>query len=326
MFYLVRSNTKSMKDKIIDNLISKNNISIEDVYVFDFEELKTVEPAFLEYLTIDFEGNTKAIILKNADFINLKTPEQSLINRFSSAIMLSTKNLLIMTVDKINKTGFLNKKFIGDITVLEKDGPSNQELSGFITSYFRNRNINISTKDIELIKSRASEDFDLLISELSKLEVLQTNGEITREHIEKATLDFSRERLYKIAEYVITLNVDKIIDMMKQYRAEGESQYLIGEFMVKDFSRLLRYKVMVDKGFNDNQIKDMTGWNPWAIKNYSKWSYHWREINELKDFFYEVILKKCFLDLLKDVPEDPIGTLEKILVANVIGIKQKESV
>ncbi len=305
----------------MDNLIAKNGISSEDIYVFDYEESKTIESAFLEYLTLDFEGKVKAIIIKNADFINTKTPDQNLVNRFSSSILLSTKNILIMTVDKINKTGLLNKKFSDKMTILEKDGPSNHELGSFISSYFKNRNINISNKDIELIKSRASEDFDLLVSELSKLDILQTNGEVTSQHIQKATLDFSRERLYKICEYVITLNVDKVEGMMRQYRAEGESQYLIGEFMVKDFSRLLRYKVMVEKGFNDNEIKDMTGWNPWVIKNYSRWSYHWQDVNKLKDFFYEVILKKCFLDLMKDVPEDPIGTLEKILVANIIATK-----
>ncbi len=324
MFYLVKSNTKSMKDKIVHKIIKDNNVSEDDVFVFDYEDSKTVEPAFLEYLTLDFERKTKVIIIKHADFINSARVDQQLENRFASAVLLSNNNILIMLVDKLNKTGSLRKRFEKEINVVEMDGPSSSDTRSFISTFFENRGIKIGSSEIELIRSRASDDFDLLVSELSKLEVLQSGGTITREHIEKGTLDFSRERLYKIAEYVITLNENKVIDMMKQYRAEGEGPYLIGEFMVKDFSKLLRCKIMKDKGLSDNQIKDMTGWNPWAIKNYSRWLSNWKDTNQLKDFLYETILKKCFFDLLKNQPEDPIGSLEKTLVANIIGAKAKQ--
>ncbi len=323
MFYLVKSNTKSMKDKIIQKIISDNDVSQEDVFIFDYEESKTVEPAFLEYLTLDFERKTKAIIIKHADFINSARVDQQLENRFASAALLSNNNILIMLVDKLNKTGALRKRFESEMNVIEMDGPSSRDISKFISTFFENRNIKIGSSEIEMIKNRSSDDFDLLVSELSKLEVLQNDGAITQEHIQKGTLDFSRERLYKIAEYVITLNESKVIEMMSQYRAEGEGPYLIGEFMVKDFSKLLRYKLMLDKGYTDNQIKTMTGWNPWALKNYSRWVYNWKNTQDLKDFFYDVILDKCFFSLIKNQPEDPIGSLEKVLVANIIGAKEK---
>ncbi len=323
MFYLVKSNTKSMKDKIVQKIIKENDVSSEDIFVFDYEESKTVEPAFLEYLTLDFEKRTKAIIIKHADFINSARVDQQLENRFASAALLSNNNILIMLVDKLNKTGALRKRFEKEMNIIEMDAPSSSDRRKFISDFFENRGIKIASSEIELIKTRTSDDFDLLVSELTKLEILQSQGVITKEHIEKGTLDFSRERLYKIAEYVITLNEVKVMEMMKQYRAEGEGPYLIGEFMVKDFSKLLRYKLMIDKGFTDNQIKDMTGWNPWALKNYSRWIYNWKDVNHLKEFFYDTILDKCFFSLINNQPEDPIGSLEKVLVANIIGAKEK---
>lgn len=322
MFYVVKSNTSSMREKMIESLIKQNNISNDDIFIFDYEETKTIEPAFLEYLSLDFENKPKLVIIKNASFINEVRVDQKLENRFGSSIMLDNKNILILTVEKLNKTGLLSKRFKNEMKLLEKDSPSDKEINSFIETFFRNRNISISYPEINLIKERWSGDFDFLISELIKLEVLQNDEKITKEHIYKATLDFSRERLYKIAEYVITLNVEKVISMMKQYRSEGESPYLIGEFMVKDFSKLLRYKIMKEKGYSDGQIKDMTNWNPWALKNYSKWSMYWKDVNKLKDFFYNVILDKCFLSLLKNQPEDSIGTLEKLLVANILGAKE----
>ncbi len=259
MFYLVKSNTNSMKKKIVESIIEQNGISADDIYVFDFEETNNVEPAFLEYLTLDIENKTKAIIVKNADFINAARVDQQLSNRFGSAILLTNKNIFIMTVSKLNKTGQLRKKYEKEMTIYEKDAPETKDISSFITKYFENRGINIGYKEIELLKSRSSDDFDLLVSELSKLELLQKDNTITEESIKKATLDFSRERLYKISEYVITLNEEKVIEVLKQYRAEGEGVYLIGEFMIKDFSKLLRYKIMNSEGMNDNDIKQLTG-------------------------------------------------------------------
>ncbi len=323
MLYIVRSNTKSIKDKIIEELLKGNEISNDDIYVFDYEELKSPEPALLEYLTLDFDKKVKAIILKNADFINLKSVDKNMENRFVSSMLLKNNNLLILTVDKLNKTGMIRKKLEGNSTVIEKDAPSKNEMFSFIKGFFENRNINIQRSEIDLIISRSSDDFDLLISELTKLDILQTKGEITRELIEKGTLDFSRERLYKIVEYVATLNVEKIMDMMNQYREEGESPYLIGEFMVKDFSKLLVYKSMREEGYADNQIKDITNWNPWAIRNYSNWIWNWKDIQVLKEFFYDVILQSCFFDMLNNQPEQPIDMLEKILVANVMDIKSR---
>ncbi len=324
MFYLVKSNTKSVKDKIIEGLIQQNGVSEEDTYIFDYEEIKTVEPAFLEYLTLDFEGKTKAIIIKNADFINKVRVDQQLENRFRSAVLLTNKNILIMTVDKLNKTGQLRKKFESDMTILEKDAPGAKEISSFIKKFFENRNVIIGNSEIELIKSRLSDDFDLLISELNKLDTLQTTGKIERSHIENSTLDFSRERLFKIAEYTITLNETKVEEVMNQYRAEGEGPYLIGEFMIKDLSKLLRYKLMKKDGYNDSDIKEITGWNPWSIKNYSKWVSYWPDEKVLKDFLYNIVLKSCFIDLLNNQPDDPLGSIEKILISNILRIKNEK--
>lgn len=321
MFYIVKSDTKSIKDKLIDNLLGSNSIDGEDVYVYDYEEGDSIEEAFTQYLTRDFDGKQKAVIIKNSSFINEKRIDKRMSNRFRSTIFLKSDNIMVFTVDKLNKTGYIRKEFENELKIVEKDSPGPNEISSFIKSFFDGRNIKIDYKNIELIKERSSGDFDLLVKELTKLDILQTNKEITEEHIRKATLDFSRERLYKIAEYVITLNEDKISSMMDQYRSEGESTYLIGEFMVRDFSKLLSYKIMRDKGYSDSEIKEMTNWNPWAIKNYSKWSSYWSEIEDLKNFFYDVILEKCFLGLMRNPSENPINDLEKILIANVIKTK-----
>ncbi len=321
MFYVVKSNTKSIKDKIITSLITSNEISNENIFVFDYDEKPDIESAFLEYLSLDLMGEKKAVIIKNADFLNKPQIDQAIENRFASTIMLTNENILILTVDKLNKTGRLRKRFESDLNIMEKDAPTETETSNFIRTFFENRNITIGYSEIQSIMNRSSGDFDMLLSELTKLELI-TDKEVKQKDIEDAILDYSRQRVYKICEYVATLNYQGVEEMIKQYRSEGESSYLVGEFLVREFSKLLKYKVLRDKGMSDKEIISTSGWKPWDGKNYSSWISNWRDTDKLKEFFYDVILNKCFLDLLINSPEDPINSLQKTLVANIIKYKE----
>lgn len=323
MFYVIKSDTKSIRDKIINNLIGSKGISQEDIHIFDFEEKNDYEKAFFEYLSINFDSNPKAVIIKNSDFLNKAKVEKEIEDRFANTINLNTPNFLIMTVDKLNKTGKLNKKFNDKFELLEKDAPTKNELNNFIEKYFSSREILINKDTIEKIISRVGENFDILITELNKLDILQQDNQITNELVDKTVIDFSRERLYKVSEYVITLDETRLIELMKQLRSEGEGPYLIGEFLVKEFSKLLRYMAIKAKHnhISDGEIQKMTGWNIWAIKNYSKWSHIWPSLSVLSKFYYNVILDKTFLQTVLYSPEDPLNVIEKTLVANILLIK-----
>ncbi len=323
MFYVVKSNSKSLRDKIVKKIISSRKIEDENVFVFDFEESGDFEKAFSEYLTFNFTNEKKIVILKNANFINVVKPDKLYEERFSKSINIKNKNVLILEVDKFNKTGKLNKKFKNDFELIEKDSPKNNELIKFVEHFFTSRNIQISYELSKRIVEKLNEDFDIIVSEINKLELI-CGDKINSEIIDSSIIDLSKENLFKLAGAVLTLDEEKISILINKLRVQGEEFYLVGERLAMEFSKVLRYKVItdLDKGIGDLEFQKLTNWNMWGIKNYSNWIKNWPSQEIMCSFFYDVILRNSFFYIVEGNPDDPLRLLEKILVNNVLKVKR----
>lgn len=321
MFYVVKSDTKTLKDKVIEKLMKQKEISDEFSFVFDYEEKNNFGDAFSEYLTLSFDGKPKAIILKNADFLNRAKNEKDIEHKFKSVIDIENINILILTVDKINRTGKLIKKYSNSFDLIELDSPKGNNLINFINNFFGNKNIEIENGAIESIIKRTGENFDLIISELKKIEIL-VSEKITNDMVEKCVIDFSRHKLYKITEHVLNLNVSGIEAIIKQLRAEGEGIYIVADALVREVSKFLRFYILKKKGCSDKEIKSMTEWNSWGIANYNKYLNKWINVKTIHDFFYDIILQSSFINMIDRNPNDPLKLLETLLVANIIKIKK----
>lgn len=316
MFYLVKSNTQALREKITNKIISTVGVELGDVSVFDYEDTNSIEEALLEYLSTSLDGEKKVILVKNASFLNLKTVDKGLEEHFSRAIDSSVENVIIFTIDKINKTGKLNMKYADKFSILEKDAPKSNDLLQFIKTFFINNEMNIENGVAENIFNRLGEDFDLIVSELNKLEILYKDI-ITNEQVNKILLDFSRERLYTIANCVYEKDVQGISRMIKQLISEGESPFMVGDALNRVGSAFIRYYILRERGYSDNEISRITGWNPWFIKNYSNSFNHWSSIEELNDFYYNTIVNDAFFEFMDHQPKDALRQLEKLLISGV---------
>lgn len=322
MFYIIKSNTKSIKDKLISKIQNLKKVNDNKLFIFDYEDKDNFEIAFLEYLSLSLDGENKIVVLKNAHFLNLARVEKDIERKFSNSINYDNPNTFIFTIDKLNKTGKLIKKYKDSLNIIEKDAPKKSELTQFIINYFKTREVDITSTVSILIIGKIGENFDLLITELNKLYILQNNNEISEDLVEKSVIDFSRQRLYKISEYVINLEEKKVKEMIIQFKKEGEGIYLIADFMIKEFSKFLKYKLLKleDPNINDNEIQTITGWNIWGIKKYALLE-KWENISELEDFLIDIIIQKCFVEIITYSPEKQLDTLNKILVNNIIKVK-----
>ena len=323
MFYIVKSNSKSLRDKIISKIVETGQIENDNIFKFDFEEENDFEKAFSEYLTFNFDNKNKVVILKNSSFLNLVKPEKKYEDRFIKSIdIIDNQNIIILTIDKLNKTGKLNNKFSGKIRLIEKDSPQGDELIMFIQNFFSTREIAITPDLSKRIIERLNGDFDLIVSEIKKLSLLSID-KITNEIIDSVVLDFSKESLFKLADAVLTLDEKKISKLINQLITQGESFYLVSERLAMEFSKVLRYKVLSDiKHISDLDFQKLTNWNMWGIRNYSKWIKFWPSQKIMLDFFYDIVLWKGFFDILNGNPNDPLRLLEKLLVSNVIKVKE----
>jgi len=261
MFYLIKSNTKYISEKVIAQVIASKKIEEENTYIFDYDEKNDFENAFLEYLSINFDSQPKAIIIKNANFLNLVKPNKEHVLKFENTVKLNSPNIILFVVDKINKTGKLIKKYKNEFEILEKDAPENRELISFVNKYFSSRDISLENGGAKKIVDMVGKDFDLIFTELNKLDILSVDNKVSNKLIENTVLDFSRERPFYLAAKVLTLDIPGINYMIEQYRIQGEPFFLVSERLALEFARVLRYKILCDmKGskVSDNELYEMT--------------------------------------------------------------------
>ncbi len=323
MFYLVKSNTLSISKKIINKIILSNNVFEDNVFVFDYDENRGFDKAYTEYLSLDFSGEPKVIILKNSDFINALKIEKEIEEKIKNSIEIENRNIIIFTVEKINKTGKINKKYGKYFKILEKDAPEKKDKINFIKTFFDNKNVKINGNLCQLILDYVGDDFDLLLTELNKLYIIEEN-EITKSLIEKSVIDFSRQRLYKITEYVLKLDSNGVKNMIKQLKSEGEGIFLIGDALVREVSKFLRFFLLRERGYSNSEIIELTNWNQWGVRNYSNYIDNWKDSNILSEFFYDIILDGSFMEMLKSNQINKLDTLEKLLTTNIIKIRGKK--
>ena len=269
MLYLVKSNTPQLRDKIISKILSSKQIEREELIVFDFEEEKSISRAAFEFSSLSLDGSIKVITIKNASFINSKTIDKELEKEFEAIIKADTENIIIFTVDKLNKTSKLHKKYNDKLNIIEKNAPEKNELLKFIETFFNNNQMEFEYGVIDNIENKLGGDFNLIVSELKKLEILYTT-KVTNDLINKTLLDYSRERLYTIANYVYKKDIDGITRMIKQLISEGESTFMVSDALNRVGHGFLRYYILKDRGYSDSDISRITGWNRWMISNYSK--------------------------------------------------------
>ncbi|BDU67608.1 MAG: hypothetical protein TYPL_2610 [Candidatus Tyloplasma litorale] len=317
MLFIIKSDSFSIRKKIINKLIQKNQISTDDIFSFDYEEKNKLNEAFSEFFSFDIFNNKKCIIVNNANFINFSKMDKNINKKVNLIKDKNINNILILIPNKINKSSRFLKKYNVDFNILEKDSPSKNQIEKFIFDFFDNKSIRINKKNIKNILNKSSDNFDILLNELNKISILNIS-EVTEKIVEETMFDFSRERLYKISDYVLNLDIEKTNRILKQFKSEGESIYLINEFLLKGFSKFMRYKILLKKGFSKNEILKMTGWNYWEISNFDNKISIWKDDHLLKEFFYEVVLDKCFFNIGLNNYELSMNSFEKVLISNML--------
>lgn len=322
MIYILKSDSNFIINNQIKNIKKEKEINSENVFTFDFEENeKMLNNVLLEYFSISFDKQNKLVILKNANFLNKSNIDSTLKKSLKNLFELKNENTLIMTINKLEKKSFFSKNFKNGFSIIEKDSPKGENLVRYLLDFFGEKEVKINIKNIEYIIKKIDNEFDILMNEVQKLILLNEGNNITEKNIDEAIMDFSRERLYKISEYVIKKDVKKISKLIKQFKEEGEGIYLIVDFLVKEFSKFFWYYQLLSekKYLNSNSIQKMTNWNIWSIKNYEKWIHNWNS-KELDYFFKEIIIEEIFLNLILNSSNESLSNLEKILVSNLIYI------
>ena len=282
-----------------------------------------------------FKNQAITQILKNKDGISkyeekeiLENSDNFLESIFSMSLFESEKILVIKrTTDKIlHILTEITQKDVKDIILIlnadildkksklrsffEKDKkcicipfyPDNEQtLSKLAFSFLREKNISLSSSDINLVVSKSNGDRKILLSELDKLEYYSKNGKkITTEHIMKLTNLIENFSISELVDNCLANNTRKTKNILIENNFGSEDCILIVRTFLNKLKRILK----LCAEFQENKDINLTiaSAKPaifWKDKDITKQQILRWSPNEIKEMIYkinnvELLVKKNF--------------------------------
>ena len=178
---------------------------------------------------------------------------------------------------------------------------NNQTLTKIILSFFKEKNIQISQNNINLILSKSNGDRENLQNELKKIESLcLTRKVITAEDISKITNLIENHSISELADNCLAKNKKKIIKIFNENNFNNEDYILIVRTLLNKSKKILKLSCEFQK--NKNLDLTITSSKPpifWKEKEITKQQLLQWKPNNIREFIYEI--NNLELDIKKNI-------------------------
>jgi len=291
--FLFYGKNDGLKNQTVNILINDKN------KIFNYEEKEIIdsENNFIEnILSQSLFEQEKYIIIKRATDKIFKIVE-----------ILNSKNLediiIIINSDNLEKKSKLRSFFEKDKKcVCVPFYPDNdQTLSQLAHSFLREKNIMISSSNINLITNKCNGDREVLINELKKIEYYAKNGKkITTESISKLINLNENHSISELVDNCLAKNKKKIISILNENNFSNDDCIMITRSFIIKAKKLLTLSTFFESNKNiDLTISSAKPPIFWKEKEITKQQiYKWKPQN-IKKLIYE--LSETELQIKKNI-------------------------
>ena len=238
---------EGLKNETLNILIkNKNNISY-----YEEKEILDNENSFIEsILSKSLFDNQKVIVIKRTTDKILKIIERlHLKNLEDTTIILNSENL----EKKSKLRSFFEKK--KELVCIPFYPDNEQTLSKLAYNFFREKNIMISTANINLITNKCNGDREILSNELQKIEFYCKNGKkISTEIISKLINLNENHSISELIDSCFTQNKKKLISILNENNFSNEECIII----VRSFLIKAKKLLALSTTFQSNKNIDLT--------------------------------------------------------------------
>ena len=292
-FILLYGKNEGFKNQAITQILKNKK------HISKYEEKEVLEDSnsFLESILSKSLFESEKILL-------IKRTSDKILNILTEIIQKDIKDtIFILNADILDKKSKLRSFF-------EKDKKcvcvpfyldNEQTLSRLAFSFLREKNISLSSSDINLIVSKSSGDRKILLSELAKLEYYSKNGKkITTEHIMKLTNLIENYSISELVDNCLAKNISKTKKILIENNFGNEDCVLI----IRTFLNRLKRILKLCNEFQENKDINLTiaSAKPaifWKDKDITKQQILRWSPNEIKEMIYkinnvELLVKKNF--------------------------------
>ena len=276
-------NDGAKKEEIEKIILSNKNKSLskyDEKYILDNSE---------SFLTDIYSGslfeNEKIIIIKRGTDKILKVLEQIIYDDTDGIIILVEAS----TLEKKSKLRKLFEKEKNCICV--PFYPDNQQtLSRVAFALLKEKNISISSSDLNLIINKSNGDRKILFSELEKLEFYLKNGKkLTSEVISKLTNLIENHSISELVDNCLVKNKKKINHILNDNNYSNEDCILITRTFLNKSKKILM--LLEEYEINKNIERTLSSANPpifWKDKEIIKQQLYKQSSSNIKSLIYKV--------------------------------------
>ena len=292
-FILLYGKNEGFKNQAIKQILkNKDGIS------------KYEEKEILENSDNFLESIFSMSLFESEKILVIKRTTDKILNILTEIIQKDVKDIIfILSADILDKKSKLRSFFEKDKKcVCIPFYPDNEQtLSKFAFNFLREKNISLSSSDINLIVSKSNGDRKILLSELDKLEYYSKNGKkITTEHIMKLTNLIENFSISELVDNCLANNTRKTKNILIENNFGNEDCILIVRTFLNKLKRILK----LCAEFQENKDINLTiaSAKPaifWKDKDITKQQILRWSPNEIKEIIYklnniELMVKKNF--------------------------------
>jgi DNA polymerase-3 subunit delta len=246
-FLLFYGKNEGLKNEIIKKLISYK----ENTLVYDEKEILDNQDIFYENTLSNslFEKHKTIIIKRSTDKI-FKIIEELIIKDVKDV-------LIILNADNLEKKSRLRSFFEKDkkLVCVPFYPDNDQVLSKLTYDFLRNKNITISSANINLITNKCNGDRESLMNELYKIELFCKNGKkINNENLSKLINLNENHSISELIDNCLAQNKKKIINILNENNFSNDDCIMITRSFIIKAKKLLALSM----AFETNKNMDLT--------------------------------------------------------------------
>jgi len=298
--FLVETNLKKLLDETKVDEININRYDLLEASIEDvLEDLRT----------ISFFSDKKVIIIDN--FSELLSKDENIINEWINFFKKPNPDvfLFILLKELISETLPLGKTMLQYCYLVEVKDLDESSYPTYINKYLKEKKYEIDKKACEELLIRTDYNLNLLMQELEKLMLFKFDDKkINLRDVEVLVSKNLEENIYELTNSILDNNNKKTVEIYYDLIANSEDPIRILSSISNKIRQLIVTKKMLEKRYNQDQIKDHFGIKSGAayylIKDANRVSYELLEsmLEKLSNLDFDIkmgkIDKKIGLEIL----------------------------
>lgn len=259
--YLIKSSSKTLIDKKIDELIEKQGFTDAEVNVYDLDE-SSITSLIEDADTISFLASNKVIIGKNLTQNSFTEKDINTLNKY-----LNNPNcdvLLILTTSSIDTRKKAIKEIVSKLTTINIETTPKDIIKDLLKDY------DLEYKVINLLEEYYSDDLERLVSECQKLKLAFIDTKkISYEKASELLVKPLNKRdnlAFDLVREIALKDKRKAINIYNELLSYNVESYSLIGLLESQYRLLYQVKVLNKKNISYNDIAKELDVHPFRVK------------------------------------------------------------